>query len=372
MKLNLKDTLKKLMKSAKPQPSKKAKPQKSNKINSTDKTGDIKTSNAKVSNTNTSDTKASNTKIYINKTKTKAERSSKDNLQDKEYAHAKRIKLLRPNQQQKITTQRIRSERVDMPDESTLRISKALAMSGVGSRRYCDSLIEEHKVTINDKPAVLGQIIGIKDRVEVLGRAVKIKWQDRIARIIIYHKSEGEITTRSDPEGRISVFDKIPILQKNKRFVSIGRLDINTCGLLIFTTSGELANHFMHPRYEVEREYSVRVYGEGLTNEQIMQLKTGIMLPDGKANFTDVVKLEMSDEDSKNHWYRVILQEGRNREVRRMFEHFGLVVSRLMRTRFGPIALPPRLKRGQFYELNEIEVATVMQKFGLNIAGAEK
>lgn len=332
MKLNLKDTLKKLMKS-KPEQSKKAKPQKD---------------------------------------MNKVEKNNKDNLQDQEYSHARKIKLLRPNQQQKITAMRIRNERVETSEVSDTRISKALSMSGVGSRRYCDGLIVEQKVTVNGKPAVLGQIIMAKDRIEVMGRLVKIKWQDRIARIVIYHKSEGEITTRSDPDGRVSVFDKIPMLQKNKRFVSIGRLDINTCGLLIFTTSGELANHFMHPRYEVEREYSVRVYGELLTNEQIMQLKTGIMLPDGRANFTDVIKLESHDEDSKNHWYRVILKEGRNREVRKMFEHFGVVVSRLMRTRFGPIALPPRLKRGQFYELNEIEVATVMQKFGLNIAGTEK
>ncbi|MFN7094895.1 MAG: pseudouridine synthase, partial [Burkholderiales bacterium] len=160
-------------------------------------------------------------------------------------------------------------------------------------------------------------------------------------------------------------------LLKNKRFVAIGRLDFNTSGLLIFTTSGELANHFMHPRYEVEREYSVRIYGEELTPEQIHQLKSGIKLEDGTANFTEIMKLEGQSEDSKNHWYKVILKEGRNREVRRMFEFFTLTVSRLMRTRFGPITLPPRLKRGQYYELNEIEVAQVMQKFGLNLAGNE-
>jgi 23S rRNA pseudouridine2605 synthase len=201
-----------------------------------------------------------------------------------------------------------------------------------------------------------------------LGKSLVIKWPDRLARIIIYHKNDNEIISRNDPEGRISVFDKIPIL-KNKRFVAIGRLDFNTSGLLIFTTSGELANHFTHPRYEVEREYSVRVYGDELTPNQLKELKTGITLEDGLANFSEIMPLE--NEDTKNRWYKVILKEGRNREVRRMFEHFGVVVSRLIRTRFGPIALPPRLKRGQYYELNEIEVSTIMGKFGLNLAGYE-
>jgi len=204
-----------------------------------------------------------------------------------------------------------------------------------------------------------------------LGKPVKIKWDDRLARIIIYHKPEGEIITRNDPKGRDSVFDKIPLL-KNKRFVSIGRLDFNTSGLLIFTTSGNLANHFAHPRYEVEREYSVRVYGDQLTKEQIQELKSGVKLEDGLAKFEDILLIDDQDLDSKNHWYKVILKEGRNREVRRLFEHYNLQVSRLIRTRFGPIALPPRLKRGQYYELNEIEVAQVMQKFGLTIAGSDR
>ncbi|MBP9742984.1 MAG: rRNA pseudouridine synthase [Burkholderiales bacterium] len=281
---------------------------------------------------------------------------------------AKRIKLNRPNKQQQITNRRIRNERIELNPEKGMRISKALAMSGVGSRRHCDSLVNAGHVTVNGKIATLGLKLEPSDRIQVYGHAVIIKWQDRLARIVIYHKPEGEIISRADPKGRQSVFDKIPIL-KNKRFVAIGRLDFNTSGLLIFTTSGELANHFTHPRYEIEREYSVRVYGDELTSQQLQQLKTGIKLSDGMANFNEIIKLADQNQDSKNFWYKILLKEGRNREVRRMFEHFNLTVSRLIRTRFGPISLPPRLKRGQYYELNEVEVAEVMQAFNLTIAG---
>ena len=285
--------------------------------------------------------------------------------------NAKRVKLLRPNLQEQITARRIRDERVERGSElNQARISKSLAMSGVGSRRHCDDLISNGKVTVNGKTAILGQQINFGDRVEVLNKVVKIKWPDRLARIIVYHKMEGELVARVDPKGRTTVFDRIPLL-KNKRFTAVGRLDYNTSGLLIFTTSGELANHFTHPRYEVEREYSVRIYGDELTPEQIAQFKLGIRLDDGVAKFEELMKLDENSE-SKNHWYKVIIKEGKNREVRRMFEHFDLTVSRLMRTRFGPISLPPRLKRGQFYELNEIEVTQIMQAFGLNIAGTEK
>lgn len=301
----------------------------------------------------------------------KSPSTRRDNREDNNkygQKNAKRVKLVRPNIQQQITAKRIRDERINI--DETARLSKALAMSGAGSRRHCDTLITEGKVLVNGKIAILGQQISAHDRIEVMGRPIKIKWQDRLARIIIYHKPEGEIVTRSDPQGRTSVFDKIPLL-KNKRFVPIGRLDFNTSGLLIFTNSGELANHFTHPRYEVEREYSVRIYGHELTSEQIKELKTGIRLEDGVAKLDEIMKVNDQDDNSKNHWYKIILKEGRNREVRRIFEYFDLVVSRLIRTRFGPIALPPRLKRGQFYELNEIEVAQITQKFGLNLAGTE-
>lgn len=285
--------------------------------------------------------------------------------------HAKRVKLYRQNQAEKITAQRIREERIDPKQGHSERVSKALAMSGVASRRECDNLVLQGKVMVNGRSAELGQQISAHDRVEVLGKPIRIKWQDRLARIIVYHKPEGELVSRDDPQGRDTVYDKIALLN-NRRFMAVGRLDYNTSGLLIFTTSGELANHFMHPRYEVEREYAVRIYGEPLNAEQIKTLKKGISLDDGKANFAEIMKIERQDSDSKNHWYKVILREGRNREVRRMFEYFELTVSRLMRTRFGPIDLPPRLKRGNYYELNETEVAKVMQSFGLTVAGTER
>lgn len=294
--------------------------------------------------------------------------TEKTSTNKEEIVKAKRVKLIRPNKDEQIISKRIREERIRIKDDDGTRISKVLSMSGIGSRRACDELVKNNSVTVNGKMATLGQSISHGDRIEVLGKQIVIKWPDRLARIIIYHKNDNEIISRSDPEGRVSVFDKIPIL-KNKRFVAVGRLDFNTSGLLIFTTSGELANHFTHPRYEVEREYSVRVYGDELTPQQLKELKTGIDLDDGLANFSEIMALE--NEDTKNRWYKVILKEGRNREVRRMFEHYGLVVSRLIRTRFGPIALPPRLKRGQYYELNEIEVSGIMGKFGLNLAGHE-
>lgn len=284
---------------------------------------------------------------------------------------AKKTKLVTPNKKQQVVAKQIRQTRLSLSEEENLRLSKALSMSGAGSRRSCDELIKQHRVTVNGNIAELGQLINQDDKVEIDHKAIRIKWADRLARIIIYHKPEGELVSRDDEEGRVTVFDKISIL-KNKRFIAIGRLDFNTSGLLIFTTSGELANHFTHPRYEVEREYSVRIYGEELTKDQIQELKQGIKLEDGIASFIDIMKIYGQNDDSKNHWYKVILKEGRNREVRRMFEYFKLTVSRLMRTRFGPIALPPRLKRGQYYELNELEVSQIMHKFGLNIAGEQK
>ncbi|TFH09372.1 MAG: pseudouridine synthase, partial [Nitrosomonadales bacterium] len=167
----------------------------------------------------------------------------------------------------------------------------------------------------------------------------------------LYHKPEGEIVSRNDPHNRPSVFDKLPEL-KSSKWVSIGRLDFNTCGLLIFTTDGELANRLMHPRFEIEREYAVRIVGE-LTSNQITLLTTGIELGDGLAKF-----VSLFDQGGKgsNHWYQVILKEGKNREVRRMFEAIGLTVSRLIRVRFGSIKLPPRLKRGKSIELSKEEI----------------
>lgn len=285
---------------------------------------------------------------------------------------ARRAKLYTLNEKQKITNQRIRTQRVLNAKLEEVRISKALAMSGVGSRRYCDELVANGKVTINNNVAKLGELISSKDMIKVLNKPIKIKWPDRVARIIIYHKPEGELTSRKDPQNRVTVFDKVPPLQ-NKRFIAIGRLDFNTSGLLIFTTSGELANHFTHPKYEVEREYSVRIYGELLNDSILKELVKGIKLEDGVAKFNYIMPLQGPDHENnqKNHWYKVGLKEGRNREVRRMFEYFDITVSRLIRTKFGPVSLPSRLKRGQYYELSEIEVTQVMHHFGLTMAGTQ-
>lgn len=278
---------------------------------------------------------------------------------------AKRIKLNRPNLTEKKVNREIRTTKIDSEQLEDLRITKALSISGVGSRRYCEELITQGVVLVNKKVATLGQKISYDDRIEISGKSLKIKWPDRICRIIVYHKEEGELTTRSDPKGRKTVFEKISEL-RNKRFVAIGRLDFNTSGLLIFTTSGDLANRLTHPRYSEVREYSVRIYGEELSPDQIKILKSGVRLDDGVAKFLDIVKLNNHNEAAKNHWYKVILNEGRNRVVRRMFEHFELMVSRLIRTKFGPISLPPRLKRGQYYELSESEVLNILQQLGLD------
>lgn len=211
-------------------------------------------------------------------------------------------------------------------------------------------------VQVNGKTAQLGDKVSPDDQVTVKGSAIKLKWADRLPRIILYYKQEGEIVSRDDPQGRVSVFDRLP-QAASSRWVAIGRLDINTSGLLILTTSGELVQRFAHPKFEVQREYAVRVLGE-VSREQMQQLTQGIMLEDGLAQ---VERISEQGGEGANKWYNVVIKEGRNREVRRIFEHIGLTVSRLVRVGFGPIGLPNRLKRGQFYELNPAEVAAILK-----------
>ncbi|MDV6343280.1 23S rRNA pseudouridine(2605) synthase RluB [Nitrosomonas sp. Is37] len=238
----------------------------------------------------------------------------------------------------------------------THKLQKLLAQSGLGSRREMEALIASGQVSINGKVAKLGDRVGSRDLVRVNRRIIRININERLPRIILYHKPEGEIVSRHDPEGRPSVFDKLPQL-KSSRWIAIGRLDFNTSGLLIFTTNGVLANRLMHPRFQVEREYAVRIVGR-LTPEQKSQLLTGIELEDGLAKFND---LSEQGGEGANRWYHVILKEGRNREVRRLFEALGLTVSRLIRIRFGPIHLPPRLKRGMWHQLDENETAYLLE-----------
>ena len=211
--------------------------------------------------------------------------------------------------------------------------------------------IEAARVAVNGKVATIGARVTHGDRIQVDGRDIRVESAAQPARVLIYHKPEGEIVTRDDPQGRETVFSKLPRL-RGARWLSIGRLDVSTSGLLIFTTSGELANSMMHPRFSVEREYAARIFGT-LSAEQATQLRTGVALADGEAKFES---LEDEGGEGSNHWYRIVVIEGRNRLVRRLFETMGFTVSRLMRVRFGVIQLPSRLKRGQFSELDADEV----------------
>lgn len=237
----------------------------------------------------------------------------------------------------------------------TDRLQKLLARNGLGSRREIEAMIAAGRVSINNTTAKLGDRAGLGDKIRIDGRIIRLSMPALLPRIIIYHKPEGEIVSARDPQGRPSVFDKLPHIQSSK-WIAIGRLDFNTSGLLIFTTDGALANRLMHPRYQMEREYAVRIVGE-LSPEQITHLTTGIELEDGSAKFDQLL-----DEGGlgTNHWYRIVLKEGRNREVRRMFEALGITVSRLMRVRFGPVNLPPRLKRGMWLELVDTEVERLL------------
>ncbi|MDQ5906882.1 MAG: rRNA synthase [Pseudomonadota bacterium] len=240
------------------------------------------------------------------------------------------------------------------------RLHKVLAQSGIGSRRDMEDMIISGRVSVNGLPAHVGQLVGPSDRIKVNGKLVHVKFSGRLPRVVLYHKPEGEIVSRDDPEGRETVFDALPRMNGG-RWIAVGRLDFNTSGLLLFTSSGELANRLMHPRYEMVREYAVRVLGE-ISEEKLEQLREGIELEDGPAHFD---MIEEGGGEGANHWYRVSLSEGRNREVRRMFEAVGTTVSRLIRVRYGPFLLPPYLKRGKIRELEDSEVETLMRTVGL-------
>jgi len=240
------------------------------------------------------------------------------------------------------------------------KLHKVLAEAGIGSRREMEELIVAGRVSVNGEPAHIGQRVGPKDQVRVNGRPVVRQVSKRKHRVILYHKPAGEIVSHDDPAGRASVFARLPKLRTGK-WLSVGRLDLNTEGLLILTTSGDLANRLMHPRYGAEREYAVRVLGE-LGDEQRKALVEGVQLEDGMAAFGS---LEYLGGEGSNRWYRVTLNEGRNREVRRMFEVAGVTVSRLIRTRFGEVVLPRNLRRGRWEELNEDLAAALMVQLGL-------
>ena len=235
-----------------------------------------------------------------------------------------------------------------------------LAAAGLGSRRALEARIGAGEVRLNGKPAALGARAGAGDRIEVGGKLFEVVLARPAHKTLIYHKPEGEITTRDDPEGRKTVFENLPRL-RGARWIAIGRLDLNTAGLLLLTTDGELANRMMHPAGRVDREYLCRIRGE-LTGEQIERLLAGVELDDGRAKFSDLV----AGESTTGHtWYTVTILEGRNREVRRLWEAVGAQVARLKRVRFGPVFLPARLRPGRYEELKPADHRVLREDVGL-------
>lgn len=246
------------------------------------------------------------------------------------------------------------------------KLHKVLADAGIGSRREMEELILAGRVSVNGTPAHIGQRILHSDQVKVNGKPIRIRVAPPPVRVLVYHKPAGEIVTRDDPQARVTVFKKLPPA-KFGRWIAVGRLDMNTEGLLLFTTSGELANRLMHPRSQVQREYAVRLLGE-LTPEMREALLAGVALEDGPAKFESI---EDAGGEGANHWVRVVITEGRNREVRRMFEQVGLTVSRLIRIRYGEIALPSSLRRGQSADLEEADVQALCRSVGLRTGGPD-
>ncbi len=242
-------------------------------------------------------------------------------------------------------------KRVLAPMAETPKLHKVLAQAGMGSRLEMEQLIMEGRITVNNEPAHIGQRIQFGDHVKVNGKPIRFRVDAPPPRVLAYHKPAGEVVTHDDPQNRPTVFRRLPKLQQGK-WQSVGRLDLNTEGLLLFTSSGELANNLMHPRFGLEREYAVRVLG-ALSNDEKQRLLEGVRLDDGQAQFGAI---EDGGGDGANCWYRVTISEGRNREVRRMFEAVGHAVSRLIRIRYGAMQLPRGLKRGAWMELDDGDI----------------
>ena len=235
------------------------------------------------------------------------------------------------------------------------RIHKILADHGIGSRRGIESLIKQRKVKVNGELATLGQLVSEHDIFEVEGRTVRLSRKDPSKkRILMYNKKVGEISSRNDPDHKKTIFDSLPKL-KSGRWVSVGRLDINTSGLILFTNDGSLANQLMHPSSNIEREYIARVHGQ-VTDQILNNLMKGVKLEDGFAKFTDV---QGGRKGNTNQWFAMVIMEGRTREVRRLWESQGLEISRLKRVRYGSLFLPASLKQGAFKELSKSEISAL-------------
>ena len=250
-------------------------------------------------------------------------------------------------------------KRVLLPEADSPKLHKVLAQAGLGSRLEMERLILEGRISVNSEPAHIGQRIQWGDQVKFNGKPVRFHIAPPPARVIAYHKPVGEVVTHDDPQNRPTVFRKLPRLQQGK-WQSVGRLDLNTEGLLLFTSSGELANQLMHPRFGLEREYAVRVLG-AISTEERQRLLEGVSLDDGRAQFGTI---EDGGGEGVNCWYRVTISEGRNREVRRLFEAVGHAVSRLIRIRYGAMVLPRGLKRGAWMELDAQDIGALMRAAG--------
>lgn len=250
-------------------------------------------------------------------------------------------------------------KRVLAPLAETPKLHKVLAQSGMGSRLEMEQLILEGRISVNNEPAHIGQRIQFGDNIKVNGKPIRFRIEPPPARVIAYHKPVGEVVTHDDPQNRPTVFRRLPKLHQGK-WQSVGRLDLNTEGLLLFTSSGELANNLMHPRFGLEREYAVRVLG-ALSKEEKQALLNGVQLEDGLAQFGSI---EDGGGEGSNCWYRVTISEGRNREVRRMLESVGHAVSRLIRIRYGAMVLPRGLKRGAWMELDDADIRALVQAAG--------
>lgn len=255
-------------------------------------------------------------------------------------------------------------KRVLAPMAESPKLHKVLAQSGMGSRLEMEQLIMEGRITVNNEPAHIGQRIQFGDHIKVNGKPIRFRIDPPPARVIAYHKPVGEVVSHDDPQSRPTVFRRLPKLHQGK-WQSVGRLDINTEGLLLFTSSGELANNLMHPRFGLEREYAVRVLG-ALSKEERQTLLDGVKLDDGMARFGSI---EEGGGEGSNCWYRVTISEGRNREVRRMFEAVGHAVSRLIRIRYGAMMLPRGLKRGAWMELDDADIRALAKASGASARG---